>query len=381
MPVDPGTRVRRAARSGEVEIDSTRLYLRQIGRVALLSAEQEVELAIRVEVGLVAAAKLQELTDGKERADAGRRRDLTWIARDGIRAKHHLLEANLRLVVSIAKKYHARGLDFMDLVQEGNCGLVRAIEKFDYKKGFKLSTYATWWIRQAISRAIADQGRMIRIPVHGVEVINRLGGLRRTLVLELGREPTTDELAAASDIPPARVRELQQWALDPISLDQTVGDDADTSLGELVEDTEGVVAVESASFALLRRHLCVVLDSLTEREAAVMRLRFGMTGGEARTLDEIGRVFGVTGNGSGRSRPGPCRNSATRHARTSCRAISTDLGDRLAVALRPRVGDGVFEVRSRGVRAAAISLRRLLSPRTRPRGAGCGALVRRARRR
>lgn len=296
MPADPTAMAPRGVRDdSRVAVDSTRSYLRQIGRVALLTAEQEVELAIRVEAGLVASARLREISDGLERAGAARRRDLAWIARDGIRAKAHLLEANLRLVVSIAKKYNGRGLDFLDLVQEGNCGLVRAIEKFDYQKGFKLSTYATWWIRQAISRAIADQGRTIRIPVHGVEVINRLGSIQRRLVLELGRAPTTEELAAAMGISAAKVRELEQLALDPISLDQSVGDDTDTSLGDLVEDSDGVIAAEAASFALMQRHVIAVLDSLTAREAAVMRMRFGLDGAGARSLDEIGGLFGVTG--------------------------------------------------------------------------------------
>ncbi|MFD3744001.1 RNA polymerase sigma factor [Nocardia sp. NPDC058633] len=277
------------------EVDSTRWYLRQIGRVALLTAEQEVDLAIRVEAGLIAAAKLQEISDGVERRSAGRRRDLMWIARDGRKAKAHLLEANLRLVVSIAKKYSGRGLDFLDLVQEGNLGLVRAIEKFDYKKGFKLSTYATWWIRQAISRAIADQARMIRIPVHGVEAINRVGSVQRALVVELGRAPTAQEVAAVMGIESAKVDELRRLAVEPISLDQSVGDDGDARLGDLVEDSEGVVAVEAASFALMRRQVMSILDSLTEREAAVIRMRFGLNDGNARTLHEVGHVFGLTG--------------------------------------------------------------------------------------
>lgn len=276
-------------------MDSTRAYLRQIGRVALLTAEQEVDLAIRVEAGLIAAAKLEEASDGVKPISAARRRDLVWLARDGSRAKEHLLEANLRLVVSIAKKYNGRGLDFLDLVQEGNFGLVRAIEKFDYKKGFKLSTYATWWIRQAITRAMADQARTIRIPVHGVEVINRLGNVQRALVLELGRAPTTEELAAAMGVAPAKVQELQVLALEPISLDQMIGDDTNTSLGDLVEDAEGVVAIEAVSFTLMQRHVAAVLDSLTAREAAVMRLRLGLVDGKSRTLDEVGSSFGVTG--------------------------------------------------------------------------------------
>ncbi len=296
MATKPIAMVRSGVRGeSSVEVDSTRAYLQQIGRVALLTADQEVDLAIRVEAGLIAAAKLHEVAEGMKAPSAARRRDLMWLARDGIRARDHLLQANLRLVVSIAKKYNGRGLDFLDLVQEGNLGLVRAIEKFDYKKGFKLSTYATWWIRQAISRAMADQGRTIRIPVHGAEVINRLGSVQRALVLELGRVPTTEELAAEMGILPAKVQELQRLALEPVSLDQMIGDDADTSLGDLVEDAEGVVAVEAVSFTLMQRHMASVLDSLTEREATVMRLRFGLVDGKPRTLDDVGSTFGVTG--------------------------------------------------------------------------------------
>ncbi|GAB4583857.1 hypothetical protein Ntsu_16890 [Nocardia sp. IFM 10818] len=274
--------------------DSTRAYLKQIGRVPLLSAAQEVDLAIRIEVGLYAAEKLREEVAATAGISAGRRRDLAWLARDGVKARDHLLEANLRLVVSIAKRYTGRGMPFLDLIQEGNLGLVRAVEKFDYSKGFKFSTYATWWIRQAITRAMADQARTIRIPVHMVEIINKLGRVQRDLLQELGREPTPEELAEELDITPAKVLEIRQLAREPISLDRTIGDASESQFGDLIEDSEAVVAVDAVAFVLLQDQLDRVLDSLTEREAGIVRMRFGLSDGQCRTLDDIGKVYGVT---------------------------------------------------------------------------------------
>ncbi|MFE3054060.1 RNA polymerase sigma factor [Nocardia sp. NPDC059239] len=274
--------------------DSTRAYLKQIGRVPLLSAEEEVDLAIRIEVGLYAAEKLHEELESAAGITAARRRDLTWVVQDGVKAKNHLLEANLRLVVSIAKRYTGRGMAFLDLIQEGNLGLVRAVEKFDYRKGFKFSTYATWWIRQAISRAMADQSRTIRIPVHVVEIINKLGRAQRALLQQLGREATPEELAEELDITPAKVLEIRQYAREPISLDQTIGDEGSSQLGDFIEDTEAVVAIDAVSFTLLQRQLQSVLDTLNPREAGVMRLRYGLDDGLPRTLDDIGKVYGVT---------------------------------------------------------------------------------------
>ncbi|WP_395729489.1 RNA polymerase sigma factor [Nakamurella sp.] len=274
--------------------DSVRAYLKQIGKVALLNAEEEVDLAKRIEAGLYSAERMRQFEEAGERLPNQMRRDLRWIKRDGERAKNHLLEANLRLVVSLAKRYTGRGMAFLDLIQEGNLGLIRAVEKFDYTKGYKFSTYATWWIRQAITRAMADQARTIRIPVHMVEVINKLGRIQRELLQDLGREPTPEELAKEMDITPDKVLEIQQYAREPISLDQTIGDEGDSQLGDFIEDSEAVVAVDAVSFTLLQDQLQAVLQTLSEREAGVVRLRFGLTDGQPRTLDEIGQVYGVT---------------------------------------------------------------------------------------
>jgi RNA polymerase primary sigma factor len=288
--------LRQARKDAELtaSADSVRAYLKQIGKVALLNAEEEVELAKRIEAGLYATQKLGELADQGVKLPVQQRRDMQWICRDGERAKNHLLEANLRLVVSLAKRYTGRGMAFLDLIQEGNLGLIRAVEKFDYTKGYKFSTYATWWIRQAITRAMADQARTIRIPVHMVEVINKLGRIQRELLQDLGREATPEELAKEMDITPEKVLEIQQYAREPISLDQTIGDEGDSQLGDFIEDSEAVVAVDAVSFTLLQDQLQSVLETLSEREAGVVRLRFGLTDGQPRTLDEIGQVYGVT---------------------------------------------------------------------------------------
>jgi RNA polymerase primary sigma factor len=293
---DESEALRQARKDAELtaSADSVRAYLKQIGKVALLNAEEEVELAKRIEAGLYATQLMTEVTDRGEKLPAAQRRDMLWICRDGDRAKNHLLEANLRLVVSLAKRYTGRGMAFLDLIQEGNLGLIRAVEKFDYTKGYKFSTYATWWIRQAITRAMADQARTIRIPVHMVEVINKLGRIQRELLQDLGREPTPEELAKEMDITPEKVLEIQQYAREPISLDQTIGDEGDSQLGDFIEDSEAVVAVDAVSFTLLQDQLQSVLDTLSEREAGVVRLRFGLTDGQPRTLDEIGQVYGVT---------------------------------------------------------------------------------------
>jgi RNA polymerase primary sigma factor len=288
--------LRQARKDAELtaSADSVRAYLKQIGKVALLNAEEEVELAKRIEAGLYCTQLMSELVEKGEKLPAAQRRDYQWICRDGDRAKNHLLEANLRLVVSLAKRYTGRGMAFLDLIQEGNLGLIRAVEKFDYTKGYKFSTYATWWIRQAITRAMADQARTIRIPVHMVEVINKLGRIQRELLQDLGREPTPEELAKEMDITPEKVLEIQQYAREPISLDQTIGDEGDSQLGDFIEDSEAVVAVDAVSFTLLQDQLQSVLETLSEREAGVVRLRFGLTDGQPRTLDEIGQVYGVT---------------------------------------------------------------------------------------
>jgi RNA polymerase primary sigma factor len=286
--------VRPAAADLGSSADPVRGYLRKIGRTALLTAAEEVDLAQRIEVGVFAAERLRhpETTGGPFSPALGR--DLEWLARDGERAKERLLEANLRLVVSVAKRYTGCGVAFLDLIQEGNLGLMRAVEKFDYLKGYKFSTYATWWIRQAISRAMADQARTIRIPVHMVEVINRLDRLRRELLRDLGRDPTSAELAEALDTTPEKVQEYQQYGRLPLSLDQPLGTEGDAQLGDFIEDTGAVIAVEAASFGLLQDELRSVLATLSEREAGVIRMRFGLVGGRPHTLDEIGQVYGVT---------------------------------------------------------------------------------------
>lgn len=270
--------------------DPVKDYLKQIGKVPLLNAEQEVELAKRIEAGLFADEKLNS---GKKFA-AKLKGDLEWIAEDGRRAKNHLLEANLRLVVSLAKRYTGRGMLFLDLIQEGNLGLIRAVEKFDYTKGYKFSTYATWWIRQAITRAMADQARTIRIPVHMVEVINKLARVQRQMLQDLGREPTPEELAAELDMTPEKVIEVQKYGREPISLHTPLGEDGDSEFGDLIEDSEAIVPSDAVSFTLLQEQLESVLDTLSDREAGVVRMRFGLTDGQPKTLDEIGKVYGVT---------------------------------------------------------------------------------------
>ena len=288
--------LRQARKDAELAIstDSVRAYLKQIGKVALLSAEQEVELAKRIEAGLYAAERLRRSHDATEKPSSQLSWDLRWIVCDGERAMNHLLEANLRLVVSVAKRYTGRGMPFLDLIQEGNLGLIRAVEKFDYTKGYKFSTYATWWIRQAISRAMADQARTIRIPVHMTEVINKLGRIQRDLLQDLGRDPTPEELATQMDTTPEKVLEIRQYAREPISLDETIGEDSDSRLGEFIEDSQAVIAVDAVSFTLLQNELRCVLGTLSEREASVVRLRFGLIDGRPHTLDEISHVHGVT---------------------------------------------------------------------------------------
>ena len=271
--------------------DPVKDYLKQIGKVPLLNAEQEVELAKRIEAGLFAEEKLAE---GRRTLQVDARIDLEWIAEDGTRAKNHLLEANLRLVVSLAKRYTGRGMLFLDLIQEGNLGLIRAVEKFDYTKGYKFSTYATWWIRQAITRAMADQARTIRIPVHMVEVINKLARVQRQMLQDLGREPTPEELAVELDMTPEKVIEAQKYGREPISLHTPLGEDGDSEFGDLIEDSEAIQPGEAVSFTLLQEQLHSVLGTLSEREAGVISMRFGLTDGQPKTLDEIGKVYGVT---------------------------------------------------------------------------------------
>ncbi|AXJ10785.1 RNA polymerase sigma factor [Arthrobacter sp. PM3] len=271
--------------------DPVKDYLKQIGKVALLNAEQEVDLALRIEAGLFAEEKIAA-DDGT--MDPKLKRELEFVIHDGKRAKNHLLEANLRLVVSLAKRYTGRGMLFLDLIQEGNLGLIRAVEKFDYTKGFKFSTYATWWIRQAITRAMADQARTIRIPVHMVEVINKLARVQRQMLQDLGREPTPEELALELDMTPEKVVEVQKYGREPISLHTPLGEDGDSEFGDLIEDSEAVVPADAVSFTLLQEQLHSVLDTLSEREAGVVAMRFGLTDGQPKTLDEIGKVYGVT---------------------------------------------------------------------------------------
>jgi RNA polymerase primary sigma factor len=270
--------------------DPVKDYLKQIGKVPLLNAEMEVELAKRIEAGLFSEEKLAK--GGK--LSAKLEEELEWIAEDGRRAKNHLLEANLRLVVSLAKRYTGRGMLFLDLIQEGNLGLIRAVEKFDYTKGYKFSTYATWWIRQAITRAMADQARTIRIPVHMVEVINKLARVQRQMLQDLGREPTPEELAKELDMTPEKVVEVQKYGREPISLHTPLGEDGDSEFGDLIEDSEAIVPADAVSFTLLQEQLHAVLDTLSEREAGVVSMRFGLTDGQPKTLDEIGKVYGVT---------------------------------------------------------------------------------------
>ncbi|TDD36311.1 RNA polymerase sigma factor [Actinomadura sp. KC06] len=271
--------------------DPVKDYLKQIGKVPLLNAEQEVELAKRIEAGLFAEERLAVAAAAMSEEDL---EDFEWIAEDGRRAKNHLLEANLRLVVSLAKRYTGRGMLFLDLIQEGNLGLIRAVEKFDYTKGYKFSTYATWWIRQAITRAMADQARTIRIPVHMVEVINKLARVQRQMLQDLGREPTPEELAKELDMTPEKVVEVQKYGREPISLHTPLGEDGDSEFGDLIEDSEAIVPADAVSFTLLQEQLHSVLDTLSEREAGVVSMRFGLTDGQPKTLDEIGKVYGVT---------------------------------------------------------------------------------------
>ncbi len=270
--------------------DPVKDYLKQIGKVALLNAEQEVDLAKRIEAGLFGEERL----NSGDKIDMKLKRELWWISQDGKNAKNHLLEANLRLVVSLAKRYTGRGMLFLDLIQEGNLGLIRAVEKFDYTKGYKFSTYATWWIRQAITRAMADQARTIRIPVHMVEVINKLARVQRQMLQDLGREPTPEELAKELDMTPEKVVEVQKYGREPISLHTPLGEDGDSEFGDLIEDSEAVVPADAVSFTLLQEQLHSVLDTLSEREAGVVSMRFGLTDGQPKTLDEIGKVYGVT---------------------------------------------------------------------------------------
>jgi RNA polymerase primary sigma factor len=272
--------------------DPVKDYLKQIGKVALLNAAEEVELAMRIEAGLFAEDKLADMTDSEKKNALGR--ELQWVAKDGARAKSHLLGANLRLVVSLAKRYTGRGMQFLDLIQEGNLGLIRAVEKFDYTKGFKFSTYATWWIRQAITRAMADQARTIRIPVHMVEVINKLARVQRQMLQDLGREPTPEELSRELDMTPEKVVEVQKYGREPISLHTPLGEDGDSEFGDLIEDTEAVVPADAVGFTMLQKQLESLLDSLSEREAGVIRMRFGLGDGMPKTLDQIGDTFGVT---------------------------------------------------------------------------------------
>jgi len=274
--------------------DPVRMYLKEIGKVPLLTAAQEVDLAMKIEAGLEVTKRLEEAQASGVTFDRMEKRRMTRIEQVGLDAKERLVEANLRLVVSIAKRYAGRGMHFLDLIQEGNLGLIRAVEKFDYTKGFKFSTYATWWIRQAITRAIADQGRTIRIPVHMVETINKLIRVQRGLLQELGREPSPEEIGEQMEMTADRVREILKISQEPVSLETPIGDEADSQLGDFIEDGEAVVPVDAASFSMLQEQLSKVLDGLAERERMVIELRFGLTDGHPRTLEEVGREFGVT---------------------------------------------------------------------------------------
>jgi RNA polymerase primary sigma factor len=289
-----GLRPARAGTDREVFTESIDLYLQRIGRVGLLTAEQEVDLAQRIEVGLYAAELLRRAQKAARKLPAQLRRELRWIARDGERAKNHLLEANLRLVVSIAKRYTGRGVDLLDLIQEGNLGLIRAIEKFDYAQGYKFATYATWWIRQAITHAIADQARIIRIPVHTVELINRLSRIHHDLLHDLGREPTVAELAQALEITPTKVQQLRQYALSPVSLDHALDEQGRSRLGDVIEDPQEVATVDAVSRTLLAHQLRSMLATLSDREATIIALRLGLTDGQPRSLHQISRTQGVT---------------------------------------------------------------------------------------
>jgi RNA polymerase primary sigma factor len=315
--------LRRGLKAAELALsaDSVRMYLKQISKVALLTAEEEVDLARRIEAGLYAAERVRRSAGGTETLSAQLRRDLRWIVRDGKRAKTHLLEANLRLVVSVAKRYTGLGMPFLDLIQEGNVGLIRAVEKFDYTKGFKFSTYAIWWIRQAISRAMGDQARTIRIPVHMMEVINTLRRVQRTLLQDLGRDPTPEELATQMDISPGKVLEIQHYAREPLSLDQTIGDEGDSQLGDFIEDSKAVDAMDALAFTLLQDQLQSVLATLSEREAGIIRLRLASPMVSHAQGTRLAASTGSPGSGSDRSRtrrwpscatpPAPRRSATT----------------------------------------------------------------------
>ena len=288
---NPGVNPKRRVVTTGATADPVKDYLKQIGRVSLLNAEQEVDLSERIEAGLYAQHLLD--TEG-DTMEFRRKRELKWAAADGKKAKDHLLEANLRLVVSLAKRYTGRGMLFLDLIQEGNLGLIRAVEKFDWKKGFKFSTYATWWIRQAITRAMADQARTIRVPVHMVEVINKLSRVQRQMLQDLGREPTPDELARELDMPVEKVQEVQKYGREPISLHTPLGEDGDSEFGDLIEDTDAIAPSEAVAFSLLQEQFRQVLETLSPREAGVVKMRYGLEDGQPKTLDDIGRVYGVT---------------------------------------------------------------------------------------
>ena len=288
---------RKRANDGGVTMltgDPVRMYLKEIGKVPLLTAAEEIDLAMKIEAGVAAGEQLEKADAGEIELERRDLRRLTRIEEVGFDAKQQLIEANLRLVVSIAKRYVGRGMLFLDLIQEGNLGLIRAVEKFDYRKGFKFSTYATWWIRQAITRAIADQARTIRIPVHMVETINKLVRIQRQLLQELGREPTPKEIGDVMGLPEERVREIQKISQEPVSLETPIGEEEDSQLGDFIEDDAAVVPPDAASFSMLQEQLGKVLDGLAERERKVISLRFGLEDGHPRTLEEVGREFGVT---------------------------------------------------------------------------------------